>query len=509
MIKTTIDITKYNSVTGQPRITDFDQFEEMTNRVMMADSYKYSHAKQYPPNVAGMFDYAEARSGKVYDKTLFNGLQPRLKKFFVKPIEQWEVDEAYEYAQAHGVYFDVEGWDYIVQTLGGMLPVTIKAVAEGTVVPTRNALFTIKSTDSRVFWTASWLETVLMVWYPCNVATRSYYVREMLMEYAELTMDEPNVAYQYHNFGARGATNPEAVIDGGIAHLISGFMGSDNFSAMRGARRFYNVKDIATIMHSINATEHSSTTAWTRENEMDMIMNHLEKNKGKPIIASVMDSYDYFKAVRAVCEEGGRFQVKINDDGYPVFVMRPDSGDPKDILNKTLDIMEESNVPFIRNKKGYKVFKKMRIIWGDGINMESMRIMLNIMVSRGYSTENIAFGSGGWLMQQHDRDTQGWAVKCSSIDVDEGSPIDNGDGTASWEEFIVQRDVFKDPITAPNKKSKKGEITLYYNKETKVYFTDKVGIDFESSYEVLEVVYENGKMVKEYTLAEARANNAR
>jgi len=341
-----------------------------------------------------------------------------------------------------------------------------------------------------VFWVASWLETILMtVWYPCNVATRSYYVRKLLMEYAIKTMDNPYVDYQYHNFGARGSTNPEAVIDGGIAQLIAGFMGSDNFSAMRGAKTYYNVEDIATIMHSINATEHSSTTAWTRKNEMKMIMNHLEKNKGKAIIASVMDSYDYFKAVRAVCQEGGEFQVKINKDGYPVFVMRPDSGDPKTILNGTLDIMEDENVPFIRNKKGLKVFKKMRIIWGDGINMESMIIMLDIMIARGYSTENIAFGSGGWLMQQHDRDTQGWAVKCSSIVVD-------GE----------QRDVYKDPITAPNKKSKKGEVTLYFNKETKSYFTDLIGADFETSSEVLEVVYKDGKMVKEYTLAEAREN---
>lgn len=306
------------------------------------------------------------------------------------------------------------------------------------------------------------------------------------------TNQENWVNYACHNFGARGSTNPEAVIDGGIAHLISGFMGSDNFSAMRGAKMYYNVEDVASIMHSINATEHSSTTAWTRDNEMRMIMNHLENNKGKPIIASVMDSYDYFKAVRTVCKEGGEFQEKINQDEYPVFVMRPDSGDPKEILNGTLDIMEDENVPFGRNKKGYKVFNKMRIIWGDGINMESMRVMLDIMIQRGYSTENIAFGSGGWLMQQHDRDTQGWAVKCSSIVVDD-----------------TQVDVYKDPITAPNKKSKKGEITLYFNKETKTYFTDKVDIDFETSYEVLEVIYENGKMVKEYTLAEARANATR
>lgn len=493
MIKTIPNINPitHNTITGFKRLTDFSQFEGMFNRVMMADSYKYSHVKQYPKNTTAMFDYAEARSGKVYDVTVFNGLQPKLKKFFITPIQQWEVDEAYMYAQAHGVDFAIEGWDYIVQTLGGNMPVEIRAVAEGSVIPVKNALFTVKSTDENVFWSASWFETVLMtVWYPCNVATRSYYVRKMLMKYAELTMDNPFVDFQYHNFGARGSTNPEAVLDGGMAHLITGFMGSDAFSAMRSARTAYNVEDIASIMQSINASEHSSVTAWTRINEMDMILNHIEENKGKAIIACVMDSYDYFNAVRQVCREGGVFQEKINSPEYPVFVMRPDSGDPKEILNGTLDIMESSNVPFVRNDKGYKVFNKMRIIWGDGINMESMRIMLDIMVKRGYSTENIAFGSGGWLMQQHDRDTQGWAVKCSEITLEDGTKVD----------------VYKDPITAPNKKSKKGEITLYYNKETKTYFTDRINMDFESSIDVLDIIYRNGKMVKEYTLAEARVN---
>jgi len=492
MITTNTNRTTHNTITGFARETHFKRYEDEFNRVMSADSYKYSQAIQYPEKSEIMFDYAEARDGREFDVTLFNGLQPKLKKFFSKPIQQWEVDEAFMYSQAHGVYFDVEGWDHIAQTLKGNLPVSIKAVPEGTVIPVKNVLFTIESTDEKVFWASSWLETILMTtYYTCNVATITYHVRLMLEEYANITMDNPDVSYMFHNFGARGAANPEAAVDGGMAHLITGMMGSDNFNAMRAAHRFYNVKDITTIMHSINATEHSSTTSWGRDSELEMIMNHLEVNKGQIIIAAVMDSFNYFKTVRAVCEEGSEFQKKINSDEYPILVLRPDSGIPEDIVNATLDIMEDENVPFVRNNKGFKIFKKMRLIWGDGINMVAMRIMLKVLISRGYSIENIAFGSGGWIMQQHDRDTQGWAIKCSSITVD-------GE----------QRDVFKDPITAPNKKSKKGALTLYFNKETKTYFTDKVDMDFETSYEVLETVFKNGKMVKEWTLAEARANNA-
>jgi nicotinamide phosphoribosyltransferase len=372
----------------------------------------------------------------------------------------------------------------------------------------------------------------MTVWYPCNIATKSYYVRELLEEYAEKTQDTPFVAYQYHNFGARGSANPEAASLGGVAHLIADFFGSDNFSAMKEAVRFYGpnlegmseeeaIKALmefkARIMHSINATEHSSTTAWTRENEIAMIMNHLEKNKGRAIIAAVMDSYDYFKAVRIVCKKDGEFQTKINSDEYPIFVMRPDSGNPAEIIPETLDIMEEEEIPYTVNKKGYKVFNKMRIIWGDGINMEAMRTMLEILEARGYSSENIAFGSGGWLMQQHDRDTQGWAVKCSEITLDEGSPIDTGElksvdnpdaVEAVWEPFYVTRDVYKDPITAPGKKSKKGKMTLWYNTKTKEYFTGPLNMVVDGdTIDAMSTIFENGRMIKTYTLDEARANS--
>ena len=218
--------------------------------------------------------------------------------------------------------------------------------------------------------------------------------------YSTLTEEQKmKVNYMMHNFGDRGSSSVESAAIGGMAHLAAGFMGTDNFNSLRYARDIYNVEDITTIGHSIPATEHSSTTSWKKENEMQMIMNHLENNKGKAIIAAVMDSYDYFKAVRTVCKQDGEFQEKINSDEYPVFVMRPDSGNPAEIVPETLKIMEEENVPYTTNKKGYKVFNKMRIIWGDGINTESIKVMLDIMVKMGYSTENIAFGSGGWLMQ--------------------------------------------------------------------------------------------------------------
>lgn len=475
---------------------------------MLADSYKYTHTVQYPVGTVSMFDYAEARS--IDGSTVFFGLQYILKEHFTEPIEQYEVDEAHEFSKAHGIEFNKTGWDYIVKELGGHLPVKIRAVQEGLLVPNGNVLFTVESTDQNVFWVVSWLETILMtVWYTSTVATRSYFVRKMLEEYAVKTQETPFVLYQFHNFGARGSTGAESAMVGGMAHLAVGFLGTGNFSAIKGIQNFYPVSDTTSIAHSISATEHSTTTSWGKEQEFEMIMKHIEMNKGKPMIAAVMDSYDYFKAVRTVCAQDGEFQRKINSPDYPVFVIRPDSGDPKKIIPQTLDIMEKECVPYTMNNKGFKVFNKMRIIWGDGINTYSMREMLDILVKRGYSSENISFGSGGWLMQHHNRDTLGFAIKCSEITVDEGSPIDNGDGGAEMEHFFVPMGVFKDPITDPGKKSKKGKVTLWFNHATKEYFTDK--IDFSSSdfpiTDMLNIVYENGKITKETTLEEIRNCN--
>lgn len=484
------------------------QKEFKNNRVMLSDSYKYSHFKQYPKGTEAMYDYAEARSSKVYPKTVFFGLQYILMEYFSTPIEVAEVTEAKMYAKFHNIPFDEDGWYYITQELKGMLPVRIKAVPEGSVIPNGNVLFTIESTDTKVPWVASWLETVLMkVWYTCNVATRSYYVKQMLKEYGKMTQDNPYVDLQFHCFGDRGSPSVESAGIGGMAHLTQ-FYGTDNFQSIKYIDKFYGqdcgenqITDcsldewakrkeefLSSIAISIPASEHSTVTSWGKDKELDMIENHIRENKGQYIIACVMDSYDYLKAVDAVTGQE-RFRELIDSDEYPIFVLRPDSGDPIEMITKTIDIIEENGVPFTTNSKGCKVWDKFRIIWGDGVDMVAMEAMLEVMVKRGYSTECIAFGSGGWLMQQHDRDTLGFAVKCSSITV-------NG----------VERDVFKDPITAPNKKSKKGKVTTYYNRNTDVYFTDKVGQGFVSATDILETVYENGKMVKTYSISDVRGN---
>lgn len=462
------------------------------NRIMLGDSYKYSHYRQYPIGAKNLYDYAEARSVKAYENTLFFGLQAMLKLHFTDRLTMHEVVEAEQYAKAHGIPFDLKGWTKIVTVYNGHLPVRIKAVKEGTLVQNKNVLYTIELIvdDSEIVWLPSWLETFLMkVWYTCNVATRSFYIKAQLMDAAKQTSDAPFVDFQFHNFGDRGSSSVESAMLGGAAHL-SCFLGTDNFHSLKLVNYAYG-DDINTIGYSIPATEHSTTSSWGREAEFDMVMNHLEANKDAQIIAAVGDTYDIFEFTKRVTS--GEFKQKIESDNYPTFVIRPDSGYPADVLMTMINIMEANRVEFTTNDKGFKVFKKYRIIWGDGITEESISSMLGVLAIRKYSSENISFGSGGWLMQQHDRDTLGFAIKCSNITLLDGS----------------EREVYKDPITDQGKKSKKGKVTLLEltPKEQEMtryrFFSAKLD-EVVHSAEALVTVYEHGAFMNQTTLKEVR-----
>ena len=151
-----------------------------TSLVNTGDSYKLSHFSQYPSNMVSQYDYMESRGG-VYPATVFCGLQYYLKKYLTAPTSE-EVIKAATRAEAHGVPFDKEGWLHIVSL--GYIPVTIKAAPEGMLILTGHPLVTIESTDPKVPWVAGFLETLLMkVWFPTSVATKAYYVKQMLAYY--------------------------------------------------------------------------------------------------------------------------------------------------------------------------------------------------------------------------------------------------------------------------------------------------------------------------------------
>lgn len=246
--------------------------------ILNTDSYKCSQWNQYPPGTTGVYSYIEARSGK-WTETLFFGLQMFVKEYLTKPITIEDIDEAEDIITAHGEPFNRQGWEYIVNKHGGYLPVLIKAVPEGTLVPIRNVLLTIENTDPECYWLTSYLETALLraIWYPTTVATNSYESKKIILKSLEKTGDPSLINFKLHDFGARGVSSKESAGIGGLAHLIN-FMGTDTIEALIYGRKYYNMPMSG---FSIPAMEHSTVTSWGKENEVDAYRNML-RNYGKP-----------------------------------------------------------------------------------------------------------------------------------------------------------------------------------------------------------------------------------
>lgn len=456
----------------------------MSNLILDTDSYKASHWLQYPPDTVNVFNYLESRGGS-YEKTVFFGLQYLLKEYLSKPVTMKDVFEADDFFTKHGLPFNLDGWRGIVADHGGFIPMRIKALPEGTVIPTGIPLLTCEATDARYFWVVGWFETMIMrLWYPITVATRSWYVKQSIRKALEETADNTSgLAFKLHDFGSRGTTSREAAAIGGASHLVN-FKGSDTVVGVDLANRYYNA---GMAGFSIPAAEHSTITSWGREFETEAYDNMLRQfAKPGSIVAIVSDSYDIYNAVNHIW--GETLREKVVQSGATI-VIRPDSGEPVTMVNQLLFDLER-HFGSTTNSKGYRVLNNVRIIQGDGLNPYVIEQILKSCKLAGFSADNVAFGMGGGLLQQVNRDTLRFAYKCSAVRID--SQIDKGFFHATW------RDVYKNPVTDPDKKSKRGRIGVT---------ADFKVCDDESPGNILQVVFEDGKIIKEIDFETVRANS--
>jgi nicotinamide phosphoribosyltransferase len=502
------------------------------NRIVDSDSYKTSHWVQTPKGLTSQSFYLESRgSDRNYEAVMMFGLQYIVEKYFAKPITMAEVEEAREVITAHGMPFNYDGWKLLVERHGGKLPIRIRAVPEGTVVPLHTALMTVETTDPDFYWLGSYIETALMrVWYPITVATQSYYLRELILKSLIKTADNPEeeIKFKLHDFGSRGVSSQESAAIGGAAHLVN-FLGTDTMVALTMLRDYY---DAPMAGFSIPAGEHSTFSSWGKDHEVDAYRNMLKQyGREGSLLAVVSDTWNIYHA----CEKiwGEELRQEVIDSGATV-VIRPDSGDPVTVLfgHSTKDLIEENGRYYVKgkynsykdqwgaevwgdydkerevtpneikgifdilaekfgttiNSKGYKVLNNVRVIQGDGVNPESIAKILKVMEAKGYSTTNIAFGMGGALLQKVDRDTLKFAYKCSAATID-GKVVD----------------VYKDPITDKGKTSKKGRLDTIqvhgYPAATVRLKDDEIA----HPQTIMHTIYENGELMNHTTLDEVRA----
>jgi len=448
----------------------------------MVDSYKASHHVQYQPGTEYVYSYIEPRGGEWSD-ALFFGLQAFIKQYLLKPITQENIDEAAEFFAAHGEPFNREGWEYILHKHNGLLPLLISSVEEGMLIPMRNALVTVVNTDPKCFWLTSYIETALLraVWYPSTVATNSFMCKLAILEALHKSSDDPEgqIAFKLHDFGARGVSSAESAALGGMAHLVN-FKGSDTVEGVLAARRYYG-EPMAGF--SIPAAEHSTITSWGEQHEIDAYRNML-KQFAKPgaLVAVVSDSYDLMRAVRHVW--GENLKQEVIDSGATI-IIRPDSGNPETV---PVEVIRELSEKFgcTINNKGYKVLPPcVRVIQGDGITETSLRKILANLLAAGFSADNLAFGMGGGLLQQVNRDTMKWAMKCSAISI-------NG----------VWIDVWKQPADDPGKRSKRGRLALNVSDFGEINTLRYE--DVNRDHDLLKPVFRDGQLLREDSFSAIR-----
>lgn len=457
------------------------------NIILLTDSYKLGgHWNMLPEGTETVEAYFESRKGAKWDTAVFFGAQGIIKKYLTgQVVTREKIEEAAEYAREHfgnDTAFNRAGWEHILNEWGGKLPLVIDTVREGTVVPVSNILMRVHNLGGeKTAWLTTYMETLLShVWYGCTVATQSREIKKIVRHYLKVTSDNGLLDFAIHDFACRSVTCMEQAGYGGAAHLVN-FLGTDTDPAMKFIHMLYGAP-IKGIAYSVPASEHCIMTSLGKEREAELV-GYLLKKYTNGVLSLVGDSYNIYRFADEIVGQTFKEQVLARDG---VLVIRPDSGDPEDVMLKLVNILW-NRFGGTKNSKGYNVLNpKVRLLWGDGINIEGVRRVLGAFLVNGWAAENIAcFGIGSNLLQIVNRDDLRFAFKCCAQER-------NG----------VWYDIYKSPIEG-GKVSKKGRLKLI--EENGVKRTVRIE---EPGDDLLVNVFYAGELRNEITFAEVR-NNAK
>lgn len=525
-----------------------------TNPSTLIDGYKVGHIHQYPENTEIIFSNLTARSTRRpnTEKVVFAGLQYFVKEYLIK---QWNENFFSQPIESVVQKFNRRINNYIVpNTVGdqhirdlhklGYLPIVILALPEGTEYPIKVPSLVIWNTDERFGWLTNYLETILStsIWGPCTSATTAHQYKKLLMKYAAETVGDTSfVQWQGHDFSFRGMFGLEAACMSGAAHLFS-FTGTDTVPAIDFLEQYYNADcEKELVGGSVAATEHSVMCAGGADNEIGTFRRLIHDVYPTGIVSIVSDTWDYWNTITNIARE--LKDEIMGRDGKVVF--RPDTGDPvkvvvgysyleltslempdvdtlpeivkynnkyyfytfkpNDLSDDCLKLGDEISEAEVKgsieclwdifggkvNAKGYKELDPhVGLIYGDSITLERASQICEGLKRKGFASTNIVFGIGSYTYQYVTRDTDGYAVKATYAKI-------NG----------ADKEIFKSPKGASFKKSAKG-LTAVFKDRNGFYLKDQATWDEVNNCEFVKV-FENGKLLKDYTLQEVRDNLAK
>lgn len=450
------------------------------NLLADTDSYKLGHFRGYRKGTTTVYSYIESRGGR-YPAVMLAAFQKLLYEKLGQPITRANIEEMAQFAPAHGLSFNREGWEIILNEYGGRLPLLIKAAPEGLMIPIRNALISVENLDPRLGWLTSYFETMILrdVWTASTIAARIFYMAQRINAHWTEHSDTPMSPFALLDFSSRGTMGFDHSVIGGIAYLNM-FAGSDNVPAVRAANYYY-FSDMSAW--SVAATEHSISSSFGRDNDRDYLANSLENMVDEGgILSLVGDTWNIYR----FAEMASEFKDVIANKDIKL-VVRPDSGDFREVLPRVIKTLA-GGFGTTKNGKGLDVINmNVKMLQGDGMNEDTHMLPFTLAADLGIAPDSIITAAGGGLMTADlDRDTNKWAMKAAEMVID-GERVD----------------IFKDPITDPGKASKRGRFALIRNDQGEFETVNRVN-DAEDRADLLETRFHMGDVINASTLDQIR-----
>jgi len=477
------------------------------NPMLLCDFYKISHRAMYPEGTETVYSTWTPRASRMkgVNEVVNFGLQKFVKEYLISYFNKNFFNKSKKYL--------VDDYKRIIKgTLGvenpdtqhiedlrdlGYLPLSIKALPEGTKVPLRTPVMTIQNTNPKFFWLTNFIESLASseLWQASTSATIAHEYRKILDKYAMETVGNTDfVQFQGHDFSFRGMSSLESAVNSGLGHLLS-FVGTDTIPAIQGAEHFYNANvEKELVGTSIPATEHSIQC--TYQDDMKYLETMLTKVHPNGFVSIVSDGYDFWNVIGNVLPA---FKDKIMArSGGPIgdrVVIRPDSGDPVKIVcgdpSASPDSLEHKGAVEALydifggsiTTNGYKLLDShIGLIYGDAITLERCKEICGRLKSKGFASINCVYGIGSFTYQYNTRDTFGYALKSTLAVI-------NGD----------EKMIFKDPKTDDGtKKSQKGRVAVFKNENNVIEWEDNLWLNGPNSRltgNLLQEVFRDGKLL--------------
>ena len=491
------------------------------NSLFYTDGYKIGHKAMLAPGTQYLYGTWIPRSTKYAPKGItkilsagqqltWRWLHDEFQEYFFNQPKDIATDFATDMSMYLGLPFDGKHFEDLHDL--GYLPIRVKALPEGIETKPNVPHQTFVNTKAGYAWLTLYLETIVssLSWKTTTSATVALHYRRQATEWV-LKTDPTNawlIDFLCHDFSARGL-DPFSTLASGLGHAMS-FRGSDSILVIPGARYFYGEPENEVCINSVNASEHSvSTTKIFTVGEQEMLSDWM-KVFPTGILSVVSDTFDLWKLVTeylpALKDE------IMNRDGK--LVIRPDSGDPVDIIcgtqifedadhyndyeldRETILTPEEKGVIELLwdifggtvNAEGYKVLDPhIGAIYGDSITTERQVQIYERLAAKGFAATNIVLGVGSFTYQFNTRDTFGFAAK------------------GTWFQTETETyNIYKDPATDDGtKKSLKGLCAVFQD-DNGEYFVETECSAATESAGALHTIYEDGKFYNQTTLTEIR-----